>query len=381
MMKSSTSRLLRIVVALSISLLLVATVSSSASQQSGGATLRPSSDNAGVTTTVRDDRVSVQLKVLSTNYYQGEYGSQKSTGSSGSTLAVGETGSSAAAVGFFDEQGRDGGRLCMNGTGTREFDAPHVWNATYEVLPAELGKVSLRIDWSHLYAETRGQERQVAGDIRTITMKEGETHILDFVAIEPGQEDYCSANVSIAVTAKIAEDPEMKFEALEYDLWLRHTDSKGGVHDRQFRTIGGQGTLIEYRMLPLRFVAAESFYPNGAGIDSILEISGAVRGRLRADGSVDVKLDASRWIGIARQGMPRRGGVGDGGTKIFSVVPGETVSMVLPTPRGANCTTLQSSSSGTNLDTTPQENKHCVDSAEFYGNHQDEIILTVNPVR
>ena len=41
-------------------------------------------------------------------------------------------------------------------------------------------------------------------------------------------------------------------------------------------------------MLPLRFVAAESFYPDGAGIDSILEISGAVRGRLRADGSIDV---------------------------------------------------------------------------------------------
>jgi len=314
--------------------------------------------------------VSIQLVILGTNFFKGAYGAQRGMGGSGSTLAVGQSGSAGIAVGSFDKQDRDNGNLCSNGTGSgdREFDAPHVWKATYEVLPAELGEISLKVDWQHIYAGTRGQAETVAGDTRTITMKEGATHVLDFVDIEPDAKDYCYRNVTVALTAKIAEVPELRYETLEYDLWLRHTDSAGKVHERQFRTIGSQGELVDFRLLPLRFVAAESFYPNGADIESILEISGAVRGRLRADGSIDLYLSASRWIDAEEQGTPRRGGIGDGGTKVFSALPGETVGMILPSPRGSSCVTVES-------------REHCVVSAKFYRDHQDEIILTVNRVR
>ena len=42
--------------------------------------------------------------------------------------------------------------------------------------------------------------------------------------------------------------------------------------------------------------------------------------------------------------------------------------MILPTPRGSNCVTVES-------------REHCVVSSKFYREHQDEIILTVNRVR
>ncbi len=69
-------------------------------------------------------------------------------------------------------------------------------------------------------------------------------------------------------------------------------------------------------------------------MDSIPEVAGSVKGRLRPDGSIDVRLDASRRIGAVRSGHPRLGWVRDGGNDDFTVRPGETVEMVLPPASG-----------------------------------------------
>ena len=45
----------------------------------------------------------------------------------------------------------------------------------------------------------------------------------------------------------------------------------------------------------------------------VVEILGAVQGRVRDDGTIDVRLEATRWVDTVLNGDPRAGGVGGGG--------------------------------------------------------------------
>ena len=322
------------------------------------------------------------MEVFVTGHYGGAYYAQRKSSSAGSVHAVGESGFTHVAGGDFDEHGRDKGNLCIYGVGSERgigAERPHVWRTAYRVLPSEPGQLAIEVEWSYVYSREEGRGERLAGDTRTIHLREGERHVLHHVDIEPSPDDYCNRNVSIAIGAAIVEDPQFSDALLEYDVWLRHTDEAGEVHRRQFRAVGGQGEQISYRMLPLSFRALDSFFADGAGIDSILEIGGSVRGRLQEDGTIELQLDATRWIDARREGLPRDGGVGDGGKKVFSVAAGETVGMLLPTPRGSNCVGHDDGGSaaiaGRSADAT--QDAHCVDNAVFYRDHQDEIILTV----
>jgi hypothetical protein len=205
---------------------------------------------------------------------------------------------------------------------------------------------------------------KVGGDTRRISLREGERHVLDFAEVEADEvgERGCYRNVTIDVTAKVIEGPSLAGELLRYDLWHRHNGGPGQrtALQRQ-QMVGRQGRAMEFRFAPLRFPVPGARLEDGSEIESILEVLGKVRGRIRADGTIDVSLDATRWVDAERAGTPRRGGIGGGGTKRFNVAPGETVTMRLPTPSGR---------AGVEPDVW-------VDTAEFYAGSIDEIVLTV----
>jgi hypothetical protein len=79
-------------------------------------------------------------------------------------------------------------------------------------------------------------------------------------------------------------------------------------------------------------------------------------------------------------GKPRTGGVGGGGVKVFTMSPGESVSLELPEPGGASSITLtgESENSGGRLPVKPGEKGRIqVDHADFYRGRDEAIILTV----
>jgi len=345
-------------------------------------------------------KLSVELVGISTDYFKGKFGATDQTSSSGADLAEGETGQSYLAYGWVNEKaGFSLGALCWNGSGgMKPSDDPaakraeifasqkpaHYWWAEYRVLPSEIGKVALEVTWEHWSTVGTGTPVRVAGDTRRIEMREGEKHVLDFVSFTPSADDYCASNVPIAITAKVEEDPQFQNESLAYDVWFEHRDGHGAVTQRHAETVGRQGESVATHVEPMRFRVPGLSFADGAGVDAILELNAHVQGRVQTNGSVVVQLSVRRWVGVSRPDLPRRGGNGDGGSKIFTLTPGETVRLTLPpksSSAGREGIDRTMDAAGKIQESSDNTNIIWVVDKEFYAGSQDSIILTVNRVR
>ncbi len=176
---------------------------------------------------------------------------------------------------------------------------------------------------------------------------------------------------------------------LRYDLWYRHTDDRGNPIRERIRSVAKQGEELALSFdlvrLPVPPIASN---PDSNDWDTILQIVSRLRGRLREDGRIELRVEASRRIGLELQGeeLAGWGGFG-GGTKIFRVAPGETITMLLPPPRGTQRVNLDQDGKREILinDKTAAEtgavriegDQLVMNYGEFLADHTDELILTV----
>jgi hypothetical protein len=255
----------------------------------------------------------------------------------------------------------------------REQKASHLWWVEFKQLPADLGRIEFVMTWEHLVAEGGAQPMRVGGDTRRISMKEGERHVFDYANL--GSSGGHEPHRIFEVTASIVEDEAFAGERIGYDLWYRHTDDHGRTTTRRFQSSGRQGEIVETTFAPLRFPVPDTA-PGVPALESILEVSASIQGRIRSDGSIDARFGAGRYVDTELAGSPRRGGIGDGGRKLVNLVPGETISLVLPVPRGRNGLTAKEVGADDSLN-----DELMIDSAKFYANHKDELIVTVTRER
>lgn len=321
------------------------------------------------------ERLVARLEAVSTRRDGGHYQASTPTGDGDASLSIGETASVYVGLGTFDADGVSiTDRTGMNCTGSvraSEADArlawaldraPHLWWADVRALPSRFGELRFEVDWRHYRSDRRGQPVVVAGDVREITLRQDESHHLDFVDFSQADRHY--RNVLIRLRADVREDPEFEHALLQYDLWWRHRDARGRDTTRHFRAVATQGERLEFRFAPMRSDAPDLALADGTRVDAILDTIGAVRGRLRADGTVDVDFGATRWATIERAGDPRRGGIGVGGNRVVTVVPGEAVGFRFPEHQGR---------SGLGL----SADERTLDHSAFYEGHEDTLILTV----
>ena len=211
---------------------------------------------------------------------------------------------------------------------------PLAWWAAITPRRTEFGKVRLDVRWERLASARRGQAEVSLAGRRTVEMPEGEAHVLDFVAGGSDDAPGTYRNVVVRLAAEMREDPELESASLRYSLWLRHRTNGKDVPTRRILLVGRQGEETPFRFLPLRFDLADVSRREGSPFELILEVAGSVRGRARPDGSVEMRLSSTRWIGITRKGEAREGGIGGDGVKVFSVSPGESVALEFPPPEG-----------------------------------------------
>jgi hypothetical protein len=338
------------------------------------------------------EKIKVNLRVLGTGYDKEFYKETSERGCAGTTIALDETSNLYAGVGAFDEGGNfDPDNLCMNSIGSainkdkKELIiiAPHFWWVEVQSFPSELGKLSLEIKWEHYFSEKKGYPVKIAGDTRMITLKEREKHVLDFLDVNPMVKFSCYRNVIVEITAQVEEDPELVNELIEYDIWLQHKSSEKNFINRRYQALGRQGEIIDFHFLPMRFPVPDKTLPETSDLEVILEVAGKIQGRVRRDGSINVRLDVSRWIDTENAGSPRGGGIGDGGTKLFSVSPDESVSMVLPSPSGSSGISKSSkmvSSSSLEKKLDSWGDVIGIDHSEFFKGQEDSLILTIRRV-
>ena len=141
------------------------------------------------------------------------------------------------------------------------------------------------------------------------------------------------------------------------------------------QAVGLQGEEVEFRFPSLRFPVPDQRL-GGESLEAIVDVSGKVRGRLRPDGSIVLALFAGRGMDVEIAGRPRRGGVGDGGGKAFTVRPGETVQFDLPEPQGGSY--LEVSGDGTSGTVTRPTGGVGVKFDEFFAGSEFSLLLTVN---
>lgn len=341
-------------------------------------------------------RVAVDAIGVSTGVFHGNFGATRDTSSAGGDGPVGSTAGSYLAYGSVDAaRGYALRNLCADysaGSGDEPRpserrsellarDAAYFWIVESRVLPAELGKVALDVTWERWSRVGSPVPRRVAGDSRRIVMSEGERSVLDFVSLDPTTEDYCASNVQIVVTGRVLEDPEFASDSIRFDVWYEHLDSAGRATRRHGEAVGRQGEEVPFRFEPLRFPVPDRSFPDGVGAESIVEVGGTARARIQRDGSILVRLGASRTIGFERTGEPRRGGCGDGGAKIFSIESGETVRLTLPTPTCEHGLTVQTRTSTAGGGTSTTEHRLKLDDREFFAGSQDALVVTATRVR
>lgn len=325
------------------------------------------------------EQVGVSLRLQATD----PGGGVTRSGSGDAGLAPGERASVYVAVSPGLCSVMTGGSA--GGLGEFEPDGwvEHLWWADVELLDSGLEEIVLRIDWKRL--DRAGDDLAISnGGTREVTLREGQTHMLDFIP-EPQRDrgQVCYQNVLVDLTAKVREDPELATESLRYDVWFID-ESPEGNRTAHLSTLSKQGEPVGIRFEPLRWRVAEGVFDGEKDADLVLELSGRLRGRLRRDGSVDVELAASRWLGVAPEDGSRPGGIGDGGRKVFSVTLGETVKMVLPDPGSNGSHALRRTDDGHGQALMPPSRGVVltdewiqVQNAPFFEGHEMSLLLTV----
>jgi hypothetical protein len=338
------------------------------------------------------EKVRVTLRTFGTNTGAGT----KELGSIGMAAAPGESVGLAVGAGTFDRIGHVERGLCGGfSTGGSNHDAvidqaPHVWVANILVREARMDGIDLVVHWAHYESSRQGHAVQVRGDSRTINLKEGERHLLDFEDVSEAG-DNCPRNVLVQLEANVVENPDLAGEKLDLDAWLLDESGDGSRRVHRLVLEASQGQRVDFRFPTLAWPVREFQFDDGNSAEVWAGISGSVRGRVRLDGTFELALEAERRLGVRPSGTIGPSSLGDGGEKVVRVIPGETVRLVLPSPRGS-CTISrdgqsdsvsqgESASPASSSGVGVEENRLNVRFGSFLADHKMSILLTAHRSR
>lgn len=324
----------------------------------------------------------------------GTYGPTSQSASATLAVADGEPGFLYVALDRFAPGGASAGAggAAEGAIGTdpatmrRELLEKHPFVWWVEVTPRKgaPGKIELQVEWERLESEGQGEPVRTAGDARRVVIAEGQEHVLDFERLPPDTGNDRAKDLILKLTAEIKEDPELAHELLRYKLWHRHRHRGKDLNTRKIMFLGKQGEEVDYRFAPLRFDPESLVEGDPSAVDFIVEILGSVRGRVRPDGTIEVRLVATRWTDAVLDGKPRSGGTSEGGTKIFTVSSGESVVLELPA-HGGGSTSIDRTVDVRSAPGEPRrrvaDDRIKIDHEEAYREREDAIILTVTRER
>ena len=201
--------------------------------------------------------------------------------------------------------------------------ALHLWRATMQATKINEDEITLVVDWQRFDA-IGGRHEARAGDRRTITLKDGERHILDFVSSPAAGPGDCGS-VLVEVEASLVDDPALANTTLGYDLWLVDEEPGGRQVTRHMEMAGRQRESIDFRFVPIGWSSDGSPATDNRRPDILVEVSGTIKGRLQPDGSMQIAVTPSRTVRVGD--MSGSTGYRE---KVLTAKPGETIRMDIP---------------------------------------------------
>jgi hypothetical protein len=203
-----------------------------------------------------------------------------------------------------------------------EASAQYVWHFDVRMIEVKANSVAFELSWQRSSRASVDERLQFS---QRLTMRQGDTRPIDLIH---GASGGSCLSVTIFADADIADDPPLVGKVIEWDLWA----SAGPKTTAHQAAKSVQGETAEFRFDPLTVPGDEN--------DEQILFFGAVTGRARLDGDIDVAIDVGQ-LTIKRLEKPgevlarfkKRVGPGPTWTfrKTLTAKPGEAVKIVVPT--------------------------------------------------
>ncbi len=264
--------------------------------------------------------VSVKVGFTST-LADGKTGAASGYGTSAPNFRAGDSMTTGIHSGSFQLCGDTGMGAAIDPDRT---DALHAWNVTVQPTAVAGDKVTLLVDWKRFDTTAEGRHDLGAADRRTITLNEGEHHVLDFVSAPNARPGTC-VNMMIHVEAAVRDDPIAANTMLGYDLWLVDQDPGGRQATRHMEMAGKHRETISFNFVPIGWSSGGVPVADGARPDILIDVGGTIKGRLLPDGSVQVTVTPTRIVRIGE-----RTGMTGYREQVLTAKPGETIRMDIP---------------------------------------------------
>lgn len=309
---------------------------------------------------------SERILVSVQTFFTAADGETRSSGSVSLSLIEGETGAAYIACGFFDRNGGIRSLLAMGGVGHLDpashppfANLPHqhptIWGIRCTLMSRQQGEITLDVEWERVEQEKPGAVTRSQKGHRVITLTEEGRHLLDFIGTADGEPDSAGhVNRTVELGVRVAEIPSLAATKIQYDLWLVDEAANGEQISLPLRLIGRQGERLNFSFETIRRPVPGIELDNGSAIETLMEIEGTIRGRIRPDGSIGISLGSGRRFGLAPEGEDSPGWSSDGGgRKHFTLISGETVSTLFPEPVGQSILSRNTSGLPTTSNISP----------------------------
>jgi hypothetical protein len=229
---------------------------------------------------------------------------------------------------LFTPQFQSRNELCMssmqvavNPAGLDQADA--AWLIDARLVDLRQGDATIDLRWKRVVNRADIAPSGTYEFEQRLTLRDGDSGVLDVVRSTGAGPTGCRV-FGLAYDLRLEGAPRLADAAIEYDLWLVHSDSHGRQVTDQYRTGARQGESAEYFFRPVGFAADGEQDSTHPAMD--LRVAGTLRGRLRPDGRIDLAVDGKSSV-ISTDGS---GGVTRFGRTLLTVSEGETVEVELP---------------------------------------------------
>lgn len=280
-----------------------------------------------------NEKATLMLEVWETP----ENGESSKYAEGGNALGVGDSGSTGVGFGWFDRNGRPVEDIGGVGIGEpRAFGtSPDEWVLRTRLQEATVREMVFELEWTRFHSDQIGKPKQVGQLKRTVTLRPGQIHHLDFWA-GAAAGNGGKGSVLFQVRAGIQEDPALVSKRLRYKIWLADEVPAKPAQKVFFELTGKQGEELPLSLAPLRW-AAPGIDLGGRAMEVLGIFSGAITGRIRPGGEIALQFNLNRNLGLVPAGFPRLiGFCGNGGEKFAQVKRGESVKLILPAPGGGH---------------------------------------------
>jgi hypothetical protein len=201
------------------------------------------------------------------------------------------------------------------------------WLVEGRLVDLQQGIATIDLHWRRAVNRPDIRPQEGFDSEQRLSLKDGDAGVLDLVRSDGAGAARCGV-VGLSYEFRLEGPAALEHTAIEYDLWLIQTDTHGQQTTDRYRTTGRQGDKADYFFRPIGFSETAERQDTQPAIK--LGVTGALRGRLRADGRIDLTVDGR----AALYNSDVSSVVSASGRTLMTVNEGETVEVELPAVKG-----------------------------------------------